>query len=219
MRVRCLTAGIAACCLCLAPHPPARADFIPIPLPDAAYLASTERLPVTVPDLTSIESLADPNLTVGFSVPLQARTVPTTWLTWSAPPLSESPTPRVLFTGPRVTALTLTFSQPLLTFGVELEPNPFVVAPLTATFLSGPAVVGSITLNVDGAGGARLFAATTTTEPFTGVILSAPAPADGLALAQVRYTAIPEPSPFMLVGGAALGGLLGYVRRRGKRAV
>jgi hypothetical protein len=156
-----------------------------------------------------LNSLGDPTLTVSFSTPAEARTVPFSWLTWSSPPFSEISTPRVAF----VSASTqiLTFSQPVTTFGVELEPNRPGVFTATATFLQGLMSVGTVTLDVSGSGGARLFAGTTNDQSFTSVQLEIAAEASGFAFAQVRYggSAIPEPTGFLLVG-VGLIGLLGY---------
>lgn len=91
---------------------PASADFTPITQPDASYLKSTFKLPITDPDGTYDASLTDGKaVVVTLSSYMKAQTVPDTWKTWSPPPATESSTPRVLWTvfG---TSETLTLSSP-----------------------------------------------------------------------------------------------------------
>jgi hypothetical protein len=231
MKMHCLLAGLLALCLSLITATFARADFLPIGLPDANYLNSTTKIPITVPDFTNLDRLADANLTIRFfdtssmqPLTMQARTPPKNWNTWSAPPFSEEPTPRVLFAGSNTTSVTLTFDKPVKTFGLEMEPNEFGFFHLTETFWDGPSTVGMITQNVNGFMGARLFAATTTTEEFTRVTLSAPGGSEGsvgFAIAEVRYSfaslpPIAEPSSLLLLG-IGLVALLGYAWRHRKK--
>src|SRR5262245_62506102 len=76
---------------------PARADFIPIAQPNAAYLGSTTVLPITDPDFLTVFSLTNGTTTASFDIPMVALTVPTTWASWGSPPNTESSTPRVLY--------------------------------------------------------------------------------------------------------------------------
>lgn len=90
----------------------------------------------------------------------------------------------------------MTFSPPLDLFGFEAQPNTALVSTVTASFFSGMTLIGSIVQNVDGSGGARLFAAASTT-PFDRVVLSS---TDDLAVAQLRAggpppTATPTTTP------------------------
>ncbi len=120
-----------------------------------------------------------------FSGNAQAATVPGSWATWSSPPQSENATPRVAFeTGNN---LTLTFSQPVTTFGAEAEPHVFGTFNMTATFYDGSNTVGTISMGVGGDAGAQLFAGSTDDQQFTSVTFTAPASADGFAIADVRY--------------------------------
>jgi hypothetical protein len=164
----------------------AHATVTVIPQPDAAYKASTTKIDVaSVPDFTSLNFITDGTLTVTFDTPLAKRTVPNNWATWSSPPASESATPAVLWTeGP--SSLNMDLSSPAVTFGFELEPNPFSTEIFTVDFifLNGPTIVGTISLSVNGAAGARLFAATTQDLPFNQVIING---TSDFAIAQVRY--------------------------------
>ncbi|QEH37719.1 hypothetical protein OJF2_63100 [Aquisphaera giovannonii] len=194
-----------------------RADFLTIPNPDAAYLASTTKLEVTGDQFSTLTSLSDGALTVQFSTAMEILDVPDGWTTWSSPPQSESDTPRVLWTqGP--SQVTLNFSSGLSTFGFEAQPDAFGAFGITATFYSGADEVGSITRDVDGNSGALLFAGTVTagTGPISRVVVSTAA--GGFAIAQLRYaiggTAVPEPSAVLLMATGLIGAGLVRLRRR-----
>ena len=163
----------------------AHADITIIPQPDAAYLNSTTKIDVaSVPDFTLLDFITDGTLTVTFDNAVDKRTVPDSWLTWSAPPEAESATPAVLFQWSN--SMTMDLSLPVTTFGFELEPNPFSTENFEVDFifLSGPTVVGTISLSVEGFAGSRLFAATTQDLPFDQIIISG---TSDFAIAQVRY--------------------------------
>ena len=167
----------------------ARADagFVPIPQPDATYLGQTTLLPVSGLDFDTVSSLSSGGLTVSFDAPLVALTTPTTWSSWGSPPDVESSTPRVLWTN-GVTSLTITLSDPVGLFGFEAQPNTQVVSSMLASFFLGTTLIGEIPLDVDGSGGAKLFAASSTT-PFDTVVLSS---TDDFAIAQIRVAVCPR---------------------------
>jgi hypothetical protein len=161
-------------------------SFTPIPQPVAAYTGATTNLAPSIPaNGTSLTSLADATETINFSSSVIAGTVPTTFATWNSPPAVESSTPRVLIDG-GATSLTLNLSHAARTFGFEAEPALFGLHNLTATFMDGAQVVGTISHSVEGDAGALLFAASTD-QAFTSVVFTADAGAGGFALAQVRY--------------------------------
>jgi hypothetical protein len=83
----------------------------------------------------------------------------------------------------------LSFNRPVFAFGVEMEPDPFIVDTMTAQFFNGAALQGTITMPVAGSAGSQEFAGFTNTTPFTRVVLSE-ATAD-FAFAQVRYSLNP----------------------------
>lgn len=173
----------------------ANAGLVQISSPDAAYQLATVKIPITVVDGSDMTSLTDGNVTFAFSHIREARTVGVGWATWSSPPDSESATPRVLVPDnyAALTDLTISFSSPLSTFGVEAEPNNFSLQSFTATFFNGANVVGSANYTINGSSGAQLIAASATGgDVFTSVNISAN---DSFALAQFRYAeAIPEPA-------------------------
>ena len=194
----------------------ANAAFVVIPNPDAGYQASTTKIPLTPPDGTTVTFINDANLTISFDAMRDVHTVPNGgWATWSSPPFSEDPFPRVLTAfqyDPTATTLTLTFSQPLTTFGAEAEPDPFDTHNITAVFYNGAMVVGTISLDLVGDSGARLFAAQGTGgDQFTSVVFTSDI---DFALAQFRYVLVPEPSTWamMSLGAIMLIGLVHFRR-------
>jgi hypothetical protein len=196
-------AGVFAC-------GPAWADFVPIPIPTAAYISGTTLVPFLDPDNTVISSLTSGPQTLSYSSPITEYTVPATWYIWNSPPFVETSTPRVGDTYP-ATSLTITLSMPADTFGFELEPDLFEVEEITAQFFTSGGLAGTIDQFVNGDGGALLFAATTSTSPFTSVTITDTVD-DDFAIAQQRYgpTIVPEPSSGVLLASvlAALGTVL-----------
>ncbi len=184
--------------------PACMAGFITISTPGSAhplggtYVNNTNLIAITAPEFDLLTSLTDGFLTVDFSTEMQVRQVDTSWGNWSSPPFSESAFPTVLWTQ-GVTTLTMDFSQPVRSFGFELEPNEIGLFALTATFFNGANVVGAITdYEVEGDAGARLFAGVVTLPsdlPFTSVQITGAG--KDFAIAQLRYAtivAVPEPS-------------------------
>ena len=213
MRTLTRAAASGMCSLLLLTSGVAWADFTPIQLPDAQYVAETTLLNITDPDFSTIPSLSDGVETVSFDIDLVVLTVPATWGTWGAPPNTETTTPTVLWTG-GFTTLTMTLSAPAFVFGFEAQPNALFPADISVNFFDGAMLVGAISLDVDGLGGARLFAASTTLTPFTRVEISSPG---DFAIGQLRYAlnAVPEPDTLAL----ALLGLALVVFHRRRAAV
>ena len=193
----------ATCLLYLLGPAAARADFLMIPEPLPGYLDATHKIPITGPDFNFVSSITDGIQTVSFSSALETRTVPGTWFIWGSPPETESSSPRVLWTGTSST-LTMDFTDPSTVFGFEAEPNEFAVDSITAQFFGSAGLEGTITRDVNGFGGALLFAAQST-DPFTSVVVTSNV---DFGIAEVRYAvsgyAIPEPGTFLLVACGAL---------------
>jgi len=80
--------------------------------------------------------------------------------------------------------------RPVTIFGFELEPNPFLDKDYAVDFIlmSGPTIVGNITITVNGSYGARLFAASITDGGVDKIVIDGEA---DFAIAQVRYILSP----------------------------
>jgi hypothetical protein len=205
----------------------ARGDFIVIPNPYTGnYLTSTTK--ITLPAVGSTyTSLTDGTESIAITTsptPVAMSTLggAGTSFGWGNPPTVEESKPLVMFTGPNgnttTNNVTLTFSVPVTTFGVEMMPNTptlFLPYTMTAKFFDGATLVGTISKGLESPGGARLFAAHTNTEEFTSVNLTAqsgsfPSGTTGFEVAQIRYAAVPEPSALVLggIGLAFVGGTI-----------
>jgi len=197
--------ALAGMLLCI---PAANAAFMQIPLPDSSYTSSTTLIPITGADGETTLTLSDPNLTVTFSTLMQKFTVPASWTNWSSPPDAETSTPRVLSPVDflTTTSVSLSFSQPLSTFGLEAEPDAFEGAfPIRLDFFNGVTLLGTVSNTLDGTTSA-LFAASSMTA-ITSVTLTiegnqqVPAGTDP-GIAQIRYAlAAPQGVP---EGGSTL---------------
>ena len=197
----------------------AKADFTPIAQPTVAYTSSTTLIDVSgIPDgTTGITSVTDGIQTVSFDQSLEKGTAGGLgWATWNSPPAVESSTPPVLFRA-STNSLTLSLSTLSTTFGFELQGNNFIVSQFLVTFLDNALnPVGNVNLAVDGTGGALLFAASTTTSPFSRVTIeNTSLDAGGFGIANIRYTAVPEPASVAMVAQAiAAVGFYGWRKRR-----
>ena len=172
---------------------PLRADFLTISQPDAAYLKRTTLLDFSGPDGTFINSLTGAGETLAYDSSLQEFTVPGTWRTWNTPPAVESTSPRVGFANGS-SSLTITLSRAATTFGFELQANSFLSEETTASFYSGASLTGTIDLFPNGNDGALLYAASTSTAPFTSVVITN-LESDDFAIARQRFTLVPTPEP------------------------
>jgi hypothetical protein len=165
------------------------AAFRSIGRPVAQYTSQTNLIDISgIPDLTLLNSISDGTVTVNFNTQMDKRSVPFTWGSWGSPPFTESATPSLLFSS--VDFVNMTISQDVQAFGFELEPNLLQVFTFTARFFdSSRNLLGTITRDVDGTGGARLFAAqsTTGTNLIRGVRVGSTGGPQGFGIAQVRY--------------------------------
>lgn len=200
--------------------------FTPISSPDAAYLASTTYIdPSAIPDWTDVTSITDGTLTVSFkdaagsaSLAMNKRTAPGGgWGTWSQAPDSQRAPGEELpvFYSNEATALRFTLSVPVNIFGFEAEPNPFGLHNMVAKFYDTSGnLLGSISRDVDGFAGARLFAASSPT-PIAYVVFSSDVDwaVGAFRYGQLGAPVIPEPGTMALFGTGLLAGLLPLRRR------
>lgn len=213
--------------LLIAQQTPSRADFTPIAQPNAAYTSSTTLVDIaSISDGTTVNSLTSGSQTVGLSTSLTKWTIPVpmAYSFWGSPPFTESSTPPVLQSGTTLTSLTLSFGLAVNTFGLELQGNTAVpgVSSFTLNFYDNATLVGSVTQNVNSDStatdpGARLFAATSLSNPFTQVVVTAPLSASGFGIAQLRFgtTSVPEPASIAIMAQAI--GVAGFVVWRKRR--
>jgi len=143
-------------------HPAARVmphSFKPYATPVADYVNKTCNIDLSsIADGTTLTSVSGCGVTVTFSVPMEKLSVPDSWATWGSPPNTESATPNVLYTD-GATDVVLTYSNTNRRVGVEAEPDLFQVDTMQATFRNAKGkATGVITQDVNGSGGALLFA-------------------------------------------------------------
>ncbi len=83
--------------------------------------------------------------------------VPNSWASWNCPPATESCTPNALWNA-GFSTLTISTSDHENTIGFELEPDNFAVETVQAIFHSSDGMSFTLTQDVNGQGGALLFA-------------------------------------------------------------
>ena len=217
-RHKILLAGIATAALSCASL---RADFITTAQPTSTYVSSTTLLDFPDADFTSIMSLSGGGETLSYNSQLEELTVPDSWPVWNSPPAVETSSPRLGFTT-GFSSLTISLSKPASTFGLEIEPDNHNTERTTVQYYDGSKLVGTVDLSPNGNGGALLFAASTTTSPFTRILINN-LPGDDFSIARQRFTiastppppTVPEPTTFALVGSALMAA--GFVRKTFKR--
>jgi hypothetical protein len=143
-----------------------------------------------IADFTTLDSVTGCGMTIHFDFTMDKRTVPGGgWASWGSPPNTETATPRVLFAN-GATSVTLTYSSRSRTVGVEAEPQSFAVHSISATFLrQNGASLGTITRDVDGNGGALLFAGKVKSTKASARVRSLTLETDdttGFAIARIR---------------------------------
>ena len=174
----------------------ASAAFAPVAMPDADYVGSTTKITWTN---FSGTVLTDGVLTVTFNRHVHWSQVPTYWMAWSSPPLSEESEPHVMQADyintdefPEFMYTEMRLSHPVTTFGFELEPQDWAWVPMSVNFYSGDSLIGRIDELVNGQGGARLFAARSPEDrPIDRVTIH---PNGTIAFAQLRYALDTPPS-------------------------
>lgn len=188
--------------------------------PDPGYLATTTLVTFSDPDEALLSAVTASPLTITFSNLFRASTVGNNWATWAAPPDTESATPRVLWSGLDdntffpITTSTLDFSLPVSLFGFELQPGPTDQHTVTASFFNGVTLLQSISRDLLGDSGARLFAYSAGPgESITSVVINSDA---DWAIGQLRFQEaepVPEPATAALTA-AALSLLSIHFRKR-----
>lgn len=169
------------------------ADCTPIDQPDADYQGGTGKCTmgdqVLFSTTTTCKDQVGPTgLTLAtFSNPLSVRQVPNGWASWSTPPDAESSTPWVGFNQTLTLTVTLADGAESNTAGMEIENNQFKpTLPVKVSFQDADGnELTSVTRDVLGRAGARLFAVTCDDAIKSMVVTSDPA-AQGFAIAQVR---------------------------------
>lgn len=171
--------------------------------PTAEYVGATTNFALGMANGTTFTSLTSGSVTMSSSGTLTKGTVPASWNNWGAPPNTESATPAIADSGSGVNSITLTFSQGLAIFGMEVQQASFSTLSLQADFYSGAIFLAGVTRTVTVPGapngasgdGAKLFAVGSTDMPITRVVMTAPSAANGFAMAQFRYAEFVEPVP------------------------
>jgi hypothetical protein len=231
----------------------ARANLITYSTPGSTYLGRTVMIPLLPPDYLetgAYSSITDGTLTVNFNAVHTLDPVNMLLFTagpssgwpagWGSAPNTEgySPdiSPQVLYTDYGVSAVLLTFSRPLWTFGLELQPDRPAGGPYSfeAVYYGVGQILGPPVLRTfgDTTGAlpvsAQLVAATSTGAPITTVLLFGWDPQRNEPVewggARFRYelapadpSAVPEPSTWALFAGGTASLLL-FARNRGGRS-
>jgi hypothetical protein len=189
--------------------------------PTPQYLAKTQVVGFSDPDEALLNSISTGGLKIGFSTPMRASTVRDNWATWGTPPKTESPSPKVLWTGlddnfNPVTSMTFRFSTPVSIFGFEAEPGPTDSHPMTANFFMNGVLESTISQSVSGNADARLFAALADPgKSFDKVVVTSDADwaAGQFRFAPAFLVPVPPASGLFLTGLVALALLSNNLRR------
>jgi hypothetical protein len=203
-----------------------KADFTQVLDPDVVYTSSTTLIDIaTISDGSVVGSISDGTQTVTLSANLTKWTVPVplAYSFWGpAGTERESSAPPTLQSATTLTSLTMDLALASNTFGFELLGNPGTpgISTFTLNFYENTNLVGSFSRNIDSdqnnaGAGALLMAATSFSNPFTRVVLTAPLSANGFSIAQVRYNVVPEPASIAMMAQAV--GVAGFYMWRRRR--
>jgi hypothetical protein len=167
------------------------ASFTEIALPDANYLASTNKILWNHTYGSIINSISDGNLTLSLSPEFKVYN-DDYGPSWGSLPYIEYTKPHIL--GNRSNSSTISLSKPVKVFGFEFTPNSYTLSSTwAASFYAGNTIVGQVTKtfpgSTSGIGVAGLIAASTD-DYFDKVIIeysSGDAGLGGMLISQLRY--------------------------------
>jgi len=174
-------------------HPTARVmphAFTVYGKPKSDYTGHTCDIDLSsIPDGTDLTSVSGCGVTVSFSTTMEKTTVGDGWATRGSPPATESATPAVLWSL-GATDVVVSYSSASRRIGFEAEPDQFAVEAMQATFSTAKGVEATITRNVNGQGGALLFAGKTPkkAKKFVNQIEISNLAGDDFAIAQLRVS-------------------------------
>ena len=148
---------------------------------DGVYIPNTCLLDLSAfAEFETVSSVDLCGQTVTFTPGLMKETVPDSWSTWNSPPAVERSAPSVLVSD--ATSFTLSLSSPVTYAGMEAEPDPLEVHPISASYLAAGEPVGTITRDIDGNAGALMLGASSST-PFDSIMVSSDV---DFAVAEIR---------------------------------
>lgn len=170
--------------------------FLPIEDVLGEYTIKTTLLDISeIPFEENITSISDGILTLNFDQPL-TKSQANVWGIgqWGLFPEIEGPNPHLLFADYGKTAISISLSMPVRTFGFELLPDIYGEYQLKVSFFSENKLIGSINKSTGGVFNspeAMLFAASTNAS-FDGILIEGSSnegssDEGGIAMAQFRY--------------------------------
>ncbi|MBI1323058.1 hypothetical protein GC170_07705 [bacterium] len=193
-------------------------ELFPISTPNSEYVNGTTLMSLSGYGIgDTVQVLTQGSQSIEFSPTVVKSVVdPDNWETWGSPPATESSNPEILIHD-SISPLELKITQPVKTFGFELQGAVFNEATFLVSFFDDLNEIGSIERTVNGDAGALLFAGFAPNFAFNRIVIENPGGiSGGWAIANIRYstTAVPEPSTYVLGALATL--VVGAIARRNR---